>query len=159
MYMMRRVHAEGSPEGGGFSVWVYQYESENLNELIALGRRNIDPFKVNPGWRLWEDRTPDQERLPGCVWQGRCDEVYGRWPTEAKVRSITHCMVFNVSKCWYSSVLSRELTGGDNRLLRFNSRFDGVKYPHFDTMKECVDYLTSPEGLGVCSDRDIEPVD
>ena len=159
MYMMRRVHAEGSPEGGGFTVWVYQYERENLGELIALGRRNIDPFKDNPGWRLWEDRSPDQERLPGCVWQGRCDEVFGRWPSEAKVHGITHCMIFNISKCWYSSVLSRELTGGDNRLNRFNCRINKVNYPHFGSMKECVDYLTSPEGLAVCSDRDIKPVD
>ena len=157
MYMMRRIHAEGSPEGGSFSVWVYQYERENLNELIALGRRNIDPFKDNPGWERREDSRPDQETLPGCVWQGRCDEVFDSLP-DAKVHGITHCMIFNVSKCWYSSVLSRELTRGDNRLLRFNSRIDRVKYPHFDTMKECVDYLSSPEGLWICSDRDIKPV-
>ena len=158
MYMMRRVHAEGSPEGGGFTVWVYQYERANLNELIALGRRNIDPFKDNPGWERREDSRPDQERLPGCVWQGRCDEVFDGFG-DKKVHGITHCMIFNISKCWYSSVLSRETTDGDNRLSRFNCRFDGIAYPHFNTMKECVDYLTSPEGLGVCRDRDIKPVD
>lgn len=158
MYMMRRIHAEQSPEGGHFTVWVYQYQRENLNELIGLGRRNIAPFKDNPGWERWEDSRPDQERLPGCVWQGRCDEVFDHLP-DAKVHGITHCMIFNVSKCWYSSVLSRELTGGDNRLNRFNSRVGETVYPHFDTIKECVDYLSSPEGLGVCSDYDIKPVD
>lgn len=158
MYIMRRIHAEGSPEGGGFAVWVYQYERENLGELIALGRGNITPFKDNPGWERTEDLGPDQERLPGCVWQGRCDEVFDHLPDE-KVHGITHCMVFNVSKCWYSPVLSRELTGGDNRLTRFGSRFVGTAHPRFATMKECVDYLASPEGLGVCSDRDIRPVD
>lgn len=158
MYMMRRIRAEENPKTGSFTVWVYQYERKNLNDLIKLGRSNITPFKDNPGWLLWEDHTPDQERLPGCVWQGRRDEVFDTWPPE-KVHCITHCMIFNISKCWYSPVLSRETTDGDNRLNRFNCRVDKVTYPHFDTMKECVDYLSSPEGLGVCSDYDIKPVD
>ena len=158
MYMMRRVHAEENPKNGCFAVWVYQYEGEDLNKLIALGRSNITPFKDNPGWRLWEDHTPDQESLPGCVWQGRCDEVFGTWPSD-KVHGITHCMIFNISKCWYSTVLSRETTDGDQLLVHFNCKIDKTVYPHFGTMKECVDYLTSPEGLGVCSNRDIKPVE
>ena len=161
MYMMRRIHAEQRPEGGHFTVWVYQYQRENLNELIGLARSNLEPFNEIPGGTTWEDDKPNQEVLPGCVWNGRTDEVFNsehNWHPR-KIHSITQCMIFNVSKCWYSSVLSRELTEGDNQLTRFNCRIDKRTYPHFDTIKECVDYLSSPEGLGVCSDYDIKTVD
>ena len=158
MYMMRRVHAEQSPKGGNMNVWVMQWQRADLNELIKTARFNLNPFKEIPGGSMWEDHAPDQNKLPGCVWQGRVDENF-EW-NDRIVHGITHCMIFNISKCWYSSVLSRETSDFDNPLYRFNCKFDdGEEYPSFATIKECVDYLTSPEGVGICSNRDIKPVE
>lgn len=68
MYMMRRVHAEQSPKGGHMNVWVMQWKHADLNELIKKARFNLDPFKEVPGCCMWEDHSPDQNKLPGCVW-------------------------------------------------------------------------------------------
>lgn len=158
MYMMRRVHAEQSPKGGPMNVWVMQWKHADLNELIKTARFNLDPFKEVTGGSKWEDHDPDQNKLPGCVWQGRTDKTF-EW-NDSMVHGITHCMIFNISKCWYSSVLSRETSDSDNALTLFNCKFDdGEKYPSFTTIKECVDYLTSPEGIGICSNKDIKPVE
>lgn len=161
MYMMRRVHAEQSPKGGSMNVWVYQWESADLNDLIDKAKFNLKPFNEIPGGTSWEDHTPDQKTLPGCVWQGRTDEVFNHednWHP-CKIHTITHCMIFNISKCWYSSVFSRGVTEGDKALYHFNCKIGDEIYPSFPTIKECVDYLTSPEGLGVCFNRDIKPVE
>lgn len=112
MYMMRRVHAEQSPKGGNMNVWVMQWQRADLNELIKTARFNLNPFKEIPGGSMWEDHAPDQNKLPGCVWQGRVDENF-EW-NDRIVHGITHCMIFNISKCWYSSVLSRETSDFDN---------------------------------------------
>lgn len=157
MYMMRRVHAEQNPKGGHMNVWVMQWEDADLNGLIKTARFNLNPLKKVSGGNMWEDHSPDQNKLPGCLWQGRVDKNFKF--NDSMVHSITHCMIFNISKCWYSSVLSRETSECDNHLSRFNCKFDDEVYPSFDTIKECVDYLTSPEGIGICSNRDIKPVD
>lgn len=158
MYMMRRVHAEQSPKGGHMNVWVMQWQRADLNELIKTARFNLNPFNEVPGGSMWEDHAPDQNKLPGCVWQGRVDENF-EW-NDRIVHGITHCMIFNISKCWYSSVLSRETSDNDKSISLFNCKFDdGEVYPSFPTIKECVDYLTSPEGIGICSNKDIKPVE
>lgn len=158
MYMMRRVHAEQSPKGGHMNVWVMQWQRADLNELIKTARFNLNPFKEVPGGSMWEDHSPDQNKLPGCVWQGRVDEKFN-W-NDRMIHGITHCMIFNISKCWYSSILSRETSDFDKSISLFNCKFDdGEVYPSFETIKECVDYLTSPEGIGICSNKDIKPVE
>ena len=155
---MRRVHAEQNPKGGHMNVWVMQWEDPDLNGLIKTARFNLNPLKKVSGGNMWEDHAPDQNKLPGCVWQGRVDKNF-EW-NDSMVHSITHCMIFNISKCWYSSVLSRETSECDNYLNLFNCKFDdGEEYPSFATIKECVDYLTSPDGIGICSNRDIKPVE
>ncbi len=158
MYMMRRVHAEQNPKGGPMHVWVMQWQRADLNALIKNARFNLNPFNEVPGGSMWEDHAPDQNKLPGCVWQGRVDE-YFKW-NDRLVHGITHCMIFNISKCWYSFILSRETSDNDKSLSLFNCKFDdGDVYPSFETIKECVDYLTSPEGIGICSNKDIKPVE
>ena len=52
-----------------------------------------------------------------------------------------------------------ETSDSDNALIYFNCKVDDKVYPSFLTIKECVDYLTSPEGIGICSNRDIKPVE
>ena len=157
MYMMRRVHAEQNPEGGHMNVWVMQWEDADLNGLIKTARFNLNPLKKVSGGNMWEDHAPDQNKLPGCLWQGRVDKNFKC--NDSMVHSITHCMIFNISKCWYSPVLSRETSDSDNALIYFNCKVDDKVYPSFLTIKECVDYLTSPEGIGICSNRDIKPVE
>lgn len=157
MYMMRRVHAEQNSMDGSMNVWVYQGQKADLNKLIATAKFNLDPFKEVPDGSMWEDLAPDQNMLPGCVWQGRVDQNL-EW-NGPMIHVITHCLIFNISKCWYSPVLSRDTTDGDRAISRINCKFGDDVYPSVTTIKDCVDYLTSPAGIRVCCDRDIKPLE
>lgn len=148
MYIRRRVCAEQDMKGGRVHVWVYQESDENLNHLIAVSEFNLG-IDRGPGCARI-DRSPSQETLPGCVWQGRSVEIVESYDG-SRTRCVAHCMIFNVSKCWYSPVLSRETTGGSDRSLDW--------YGRFHSPEQAVDFLTDPEkGLGVCCKEELDKV-
>lgn len=141
MYIRRRVCAEQGVDGGPVHVWVYQESGESLNNLIAVSEFNLGPGYTRIG------RAPSREVIPGCVWQGRSDEIVAF--DDSRTRCVAHCMIFNVSKCWYSPVLSRETTGGNDRSMDL--------YGRFRSPEQAVDFLTDPgRGLGVCSEDELD---
>ena len=141
MYIRRRVCAEQDMKGGHVHVWVYQANGENLNDLISVSQFNLGSGCT----RI--DKAPSQETLPGCVWQGRSEENID-WDGD-ETHCVVHCMIFNVSKCWYSTVLSRETTGGSDRRLDW--------YGRFLSPEQAVDFLVDPKrGLWVCSEDDLK---
>lgn len=150
MYILRRVHTEQSVESLKKScnpnIWIFQWCSEDLARMIATANRNISPTSGCHHVARWVDKTPDQNILPGCVWQGRISHIlpdhFDRHERDTAV--IIHCMIFNVSRAFYSPVLNRKIMEGDV-----------MTYPYwlrkkFDTPAEYVDYLTTPPGLGIC---------
>lgn len=157
MYMMRRVHAEQNLNRKVMDVWVYQWQSPDINVLIKEAKLNLKEVNDLPVGKVWEDHSPDQSVLPGCVWNGRTDEtfIHEGLGGPSQIHRITQCMIFNISKCWYSPVLSRTIMKVDEQFITLRTR----SYPCFSTITEWVDYLTSPVGLGVCHDCDIRTVD
>lgn len=142
MYIRRRVCAEQDMKGGRVHVWVYQENGENLNDLISVSQFNLGSGCT----RI--DKAPSQEALPGCVWQGRSVEIVESYDGSS-THCVAQCMIFNVSKCWYSPILSRETTGGSDRSLDW--------YGRFSSPEQAVDFLVDLErGLWVCSEDDLQ---
>lgn len=152
MYMMRRIHAEDNGELR--NVWVYQWQAADLSGLIATARFNLRPLDESREVNYWEDHRPDQKALPGCVWQGKCSHVFtDGWNASHKkveIRSVTTCMIFNISKCWYSHLLSRETMTDDRDVSAF---YDPVK-----GIESYVQLLSSNRGLGVCSRAELRKI-
>lgn len=154
MYIRRRVCAEQDMKGGRVHVLVYQENGENLNDLISVSEFNLgisrEPRIRREPMYARIDKAPPQDTLPGCVWRGRSDEIIA-FDDDSRTHSVTDCMIFNVSKCWYSPILSRETTGGCDRELDW--------YGRFRDPLQAVNFLTDPErGLGVCCDDELEKV-
>lgn len=154
MYILRRVHAEQGVSSDFINLWVYQWESADLNSMLAHARFNLKPIAETPRVR-YVDVAPDQHTLPGCLWQGRTDEVfdYEYGCSSHKIHSITHCQIFNITKCWYSPVLSREVMESD---IDFGGSTDFIQLP-FSTLIEYVNFFTTNPGIGICHPLDIKP--
>ena len=112
MYVLRTIRL--SYTGGFPRVWVGQRMDADLWRLMGTARWILGFTEGSWGRLHAEDGKPDQRKHRGCVWQGRTGESYleGTVP----VRSVTRCLVYNVSREGYSPGVSACGTGDEVEL-------------------------------------------